>query len=198
MAIIEANWNVTRKDLWVFGAVGAFVFALIGIGMLGGDGWLAGYAGKLMQWPVMIVLAVLCGISFALSGKKKPVPESARPHAIAGVVLFAVLAVLMATGVLKANGWGMLGLAALFLAGGFALPNFFRPVYFIFMAATFPLGMIMGPLILGVIFYGVFTPVALVFKAMGRDTMTRKFDPAAKSYWVEHKDAEPKRYFRQF
>lgn len=198
MAIIEANWSATKKDLRLFGVVGAIVFGLIGVGALTGMTWLAGYVGKLLSWPVMAILAALCGVSFALSGKKKPVPEAMRPYAIAGLVVFAALAIVFKTGILAPGAYGLIAIAAFFLIGGFVLPDLLRPVFFVFMVATFPVGMVIGPVILGAIFYGVFTPVALVFKAMGRDSMTRKFDPAAKTYWVEHKDAEPKRYFRQF
>lgn len=198
MAIIEANWDATKKDLRLFGIVGAIVFGIVGVGALTGMTWLASYIGKLLSWPVMAILAVLCGVSFALAGKKKPVPEAMRPYAIAGLAVFAALAIVFKTGILAPGPYGLLAVAAFFLIGGFVLPDLIKPVFFVFMVATFPLGLVMGPLILGVIFYGVFTPVALIFKAIGRDTMTRKFDPAAKTYWVEHKDAEPKRYFRQF
>jgi len=198
MAIIETNWSVTKKDLRLFGTVGAVVFGLVGAGALLKLGWLTGYVGKLLSWPVMAILAGLCCISLALVGKKKPIPEAMRPYAIAGVVVFALLAILFKTGTLVPGPWGLIAIAGLFLVGGFAVPDGLKPVYFVFMAATFPIGMVMGPVVLGVIFYGLFTPVALVFKAIGRDAMTRKFDPDAKTYWVEHKDAEPKRYFRQF
>lgn len=198
MAIIETNWSATQKDLRLFGVVGAIVFGIVGVGALTGTSWLAAYVGKLLSWPVMAILAVLCGVSFALAGKKKPVPEAMRPYAIVGLVVFAALAIVFKTGILAPGAWGLIVVAAFFLIGGFVLPDVLRPVFFVFMVATFPLGMVMGPIILGVIFFGVFTPVAFIFKAIGRDSMTRKFDPAAKTYWVEHKDAEPKRYFRQF
>jgi MFS family permease len=198
MAIIETSWSATKKDLRLFGVVGAIVFGLVGVGALTGTAWMSGYVGKLLSWPVMLILAVLCGISFTMVGRKKKIPEEMRHYTLAGAAIFALLAILFKTGTLAPGAWGLIVIAAFFLIGGFVLPDLLKPVFFVFMVATFPLGLVMGPLILGVIFYGVFTPVALFFKAIGRDTMTRKFDPAAKTYWVEHKDAEPKRYFRQF
>jgi len=198
MAIIETNWSVERKDLKLFGTVGAIVFGLIGIGAKLGWGFLVHYPSKLLSWPVMAILAVLCAISFTLVGKKKPIPEAMRPYTIAGMAVFAALAVGFKFGWIPIGPWGLIALAALFLAGGYVMPDLLKPVYFLFMVATFPIGLVMGPVVMGVIFFGIFTPVALFFKLIGRDTMTRKFDPAAKTYWVEHKDAEPKRYFRQF
>jgi len=198
MAIIETNWSVERKDLRLFGTVGAIVFGIIGVGALMHLGWLTGYVGRLLSWQVMAVLAVLCGVSFTMVGNKKKIPDAMRHYTLAGVAIFGALAILFKTGTLVPGPWGLIALAGLFLVGGYVLPDLLKPVYFIFMVATFPIGLVMGPVIMGLIFYGLFTPVAVIFKVMGRDTMTRKFDPAAKTYWVEHKDAEPKRYFRQF
>ena len=46
---------------------------------------------------------------------------------------------------------------------------------------------IVSPLTMGLIFFVVFTPVGIVMRAFGRDAMCRRFDPAARSYWV-HRD----------
>lgn len=42
---------------------------------------------------------------------------------------------------------------------------------------------IVSPLVMGVIFFAVFTPVALVMRAIGRDAMCRRYEPAAPTYW---------------
>jgi len=42
---------------------------------------------------------------------------------------------------------------------------------------------IVSPLVMGVIFFGVFTPVALVMRAIGRDALERSYEPAAPTYW---------------
>lgn len=43
---------------------------------------------------------------------------------------------------------------------------------------------IVNPVILGIIFYGVFTPIAIGMRLFGRDALKLKLDPAARSYWV--------------
>jgi Saxitoxin biosynthesis operon protein SxtJ len=50
---------------------------------------------------------------------------------------------------------------------------------------------VVSPIILGVIFFGVFTPTGMVMRLIGRDAMARKLDPAAKSYWVKRTPAGP-------
>jgi len=46
------------------------------------------------------------------------------------------------------------------------------------------MGRFVSPLVLGVIFFGVFTPVGLVMRLCGRDALARRFEPARKSYWL--------------
>lgn len=45
--------------------------------------------------------------------------------------------------------------------------------------------------VLAVAFYVVITPLALLFKITGRDPMRRRFDKAAKTYWIPREDSEP-------
>jgi hypothetical protein len=47
---------------------------------------------------------------------------------------------------------------------------------------------IMTPLVLGIVFFLVFTPVALGLKLLGKDAMRRKLDPQADSYRIDNRD----------
>jgi len=49
----------------------------------------------------------------------------------------------------------------------------------------------MRPVVLGVIFYAVFTPVGFVMRMAGRDAMKRKFEPKAPTYWMERNPPGP-------
>jgi hypothetical protein len=53
------------------------------------------------------------------------------------------------------------------------------------------LGMIVTPIVLGFIFFGIFTPVAFFMRLAGRDTMCRRFEPRAPSYWVQRQPPGP-------
>jgi hypothetical protein len=65
-----------------------------------------------------------------------------------------------------------------------AAPMSLRPVYFWWMRLALLLSRITTPIILGIVFYLVFLPVALVMKLIGRDTMARRFDAGTTSYRV--------------
>ena len=78
-------------------------------------------------------------------------------------------------------------------------PALLRPLYIGLSAVTLPIGFVVSHVVMALLFYGVFTPVALLFRLIGRDSLCRRFDPAAESYWVK-RDATPdvNRYYRQF
>lgn len=102
-----------------------------------------------------------------------------RGHATAGMIL----------GALAAAG-GLLGMIA---------PAALRPVYVAWMVAAFPIGWTISMIVMAVMFYGLFTPIGLVFRLIGRDPLQRKLKPAAATYWEpKATPRDPRRYFKQF
>jgi hypothetical protein len=53
------------------------------------------------------------------------------------------------------------------------------------------LNQVVSPVVMGVIFFAVFTPVALAMRAMKRDALCLKLDRAAPSYWVPREPPGP-------
>ena len=49
------------------------------------------------------------------------------------------------------------------------------------------LGMIVGPIVLGIIFFGLFTPIAMLMRLSGRDELRLKFTQKA-SHWILRKE----------
>ena len=81
----------------------------------------------------------------------------------------------------------------------YAVPPIRRPLYLGWMYAAFPIGFVVSHVILGVVYYLVFTPIGLLMRLVGYDPMSRKMDRRAASYWIEHDPhRDPARYFRQF
>jgi hypothetical protein len=67
------------------------------------------------------------------------------------------------------------------------------------MILAFPIGWTVSNLVLVLVFFGLFTPVALVFRLLGRDALQRRFQPEQDTYWTARPETtEPVRYFRQF
>jgi hypothetical protein len=78
-------------------------------------------------------------------------------------------------------------------------PEWLKPVFVGLSLVAFPIGLIVSHLALVLLYYGVFTPVALVFRLIGRDPLSRTFDRQAESYWEPYNpDQGMERYLRQF
>ncbi len=48
------------------------------------------------------------------------------------------------------------------------------------------IGMIVSPLVLGIIFFGIFTPIAILMRISGRDELHLRFKKK-KTYWINRK-----------
>jgi hypothetical protein len=99
------------------------------------------------------------------------------------------------------DGWLIGSLAAV---GGLLVwlsavaPRYVRPVFIAASIATYPIGWVVGEVMLSVIYFFVFTPVALVFRLIGRDVLERKIDRGAKTYWrLKESRGDVESYFRQ-
>jgi hypothetical protein len=90
------------------------------------------------------------------------------------------------------------GVGGLFAALGLAWPAGLRPMFLAASVITIPIGIVFGEVLLFVIYFLIFTPVALVFRLIGRDVLQRRFEPAATTYWIARaQPADPLQYYRQ-
>lgn len=82
---------------------------------------------------------------------------------------------------------------------GLVAPRVIRPVYVGWMVAAFPIGWVVSHLILGVIYYGLFTPLSAIFRVKGRDTLRRRPHRDVTSYYLPKKTpGDPASYLRQY
>ena len=65
-------------------------------------------------------------------------------------------------------------LGAIFLTVSVVRPQILRPLNKIWMAFGILIGMIVSPIVLGVIYFGIFSPVGLVMRVFGRDELRLK------------------------
>ena len=81
----------------------------------------------------------------------------------------------------------------------FVAPMAVKPIYLALTVVAYPIGQVVSHLVMAMIYYLVFTPIGMVFKLVGRDSMNRGFDPSAATYWIRRRPPDSaKRYFRQF
>ena len=135
----------------------------------------------------------------------KPNTRKLREFGIASLICFSAIGFFIAhkVGVFNGSGrwtapgvlWGLAVCGAL----GILLPPLIRPLYLVLMAIAMPIGWVMSHVLLGLVFYGLFTPIALFFRLVGRDALQRKIDAKAPTYWEQAPpERKPGDYYRQF
>ena len=81
--------------------------------------------------------------------------------------------------------WWPIGIGTGFALSALLAPRLLAPLNRAWMRLGLLLGSVITPLIMGLIFFLILTPIAWLARRRGVDPMRRKFDPAAKSYWIE-------------
>ena len=82
---------------------------------------------------------------------------------------------------------------------GLVWPQTVRLIYVGWTVLVFPVGWLVLRIIMAALFYGVFTPIALVFRLSGRDALGRSPGNDASTYWTRKPmPRDARSYFRQF
>jgi hypothetical protein len=82
---------------------------------------------------------------------------------------------------------------------GLLRPRAIKPIFVGWMVLVFPIGWTISHAILGSVFYLIFSPVALLFRIIGRDALAVKPRPSVASYWSRKpKPKDKSEYLRQF
>jgi hypothetical protein len=82
-------------------------------------------------------------------------------------------------------------LAVAFLIVALACPAVLAPLNRLWMAFGLLLHRIVSPIVLGIMFFGVITPMGLLMRALGKDPLRLRLDKAAGSYWIERTPPGP-------
>ena len=89
--------------------------------------------------------------------------------------------------------WGYLwlGLAIAFALAAAAAPSVLAPLNRIWLKIGLALHKVMTPLIMGLLFFLVVTPIGLIMRATGKDLLRLKRTGAEKSYWIDRTQPGP-------
>jgi len=69
-----------------------------------------------------------------------------------------------------------------------AAPRILRPLNLIWLKFGLLLHKIVNPVIMGILFFGIFTPMGVVMRMFGVDFLHTKRKPATASYWIAKSD----------
>jgi hypothetical protein len=67
------------------------------------------------------------------------------------------------------------------------------------MVAIYPISWTVSRLTIAVLFFGLITPVGLLFRLLGRNTLALDLEPKAETYWVSREiPNDLRRYLQQY
>lgn len=95
---------------------------------------------------------------------------------------------------------GLMCLVAIVALFSFRLPTLLKPLYYFWMSLAFVLQWIATHIILTIMFYLILTPIGVIIRIFGGDSLKTKIDKGTKSYWVKRQPSKfsQRRYEQQF
>jgi hypothetical protein len=84
-----------------------------------------------------------------------------------------------------------LGIAGVFLLAALARPDVLSPLNRLWSKLGYFLGKIVSPVVLGLIFFVVMTPLAALMRALRKDALRLRSDSGAGSYWIVRQPPGP-------
>ncbi len=126
-----------------------------------------------------------------------PTDRQLRQFGVIGLLALPLLGWLWSAGALGIGILAAVGLALAVL--GLTSPQSLRPMFVGLSLVSLPIGWVVSELALLALFYGLFLPIGLLLRLLGRDPLDRKFDAQASSYWQPKKPpGDVASYFRRW
>ena len=76
-------------------------------------------------------------------------------------------------------------ISSVFLILGLMNSRLLTPLNKLWFKFGMILGAIVSPVVMGVVFFLVVTPIGLIMKIMGKDLLNKKYDKKKKTYWIK-------------
>jgi Saxitoxin biosynthesis operon protein SxtJ len=106
-----------------------------------------------------------------------------------GVVFFVVSAWPLVYG--GSPRWWAAGVASAFVLVALVKPSLLARLNRLWAKFGILLGKVFSPIALGVLFYGVLTPIGVMMRILGKDPLRLRRDPVAQSYWQPRQPPGP-------
>jgi len=124
-------------------------------------------------------------------GRTDPVKRSSdRATGLVFAAVFTIIALwpLWKSGAVRE--WALITAAAITIVA-LAIPRALGPLSRAWHGLGLAMHRVMNPLVMGLLFYLTVTPTGLLMRLFGKDPLRLRFDPEAKSYWIERQPPGP-------
>jgi len=124
-------------------------------------------------------------------GRTDPVKRSSdRATGLVFAAVFTIIALwpLWKSGAVRE--WALITAAAITIVA-LAIPRALGPLSRAWHGLGLVLHRVVNPLVMGLLFYLTVTPTGLLMRLFRKDPLRLRFDPEAKSYWIERQPPGP-------
>lgn len=125
-----------------------------------------------------------------------PKKQELKTFALIWAFIFATIGLLPLAKNAEIKGWSLI-ISSIFLAISLLRPEILTQFYKIWVKVGDFVGNIISKVIMFILYFGVFTPISLVLRLLGKDLLSQKIDKSQKSYWIERK-TQPQSMKNQF
>ncbi len=112
----------------------------------------------------------------------------------AGIFMLIGLAPLIAHHNIRV--WALI-VSFIFIILSFVKPELLTQFYKVWMKIGHFIGGIISKVILVILYFFLFTPIAITLRLLGKDLLNKKIDRSQKSYWIE-REQQPESMKNQF
>lgn len=103
-----------------------------------------------------------------------------------GLVFFVIFIIIALWPLLNEGNiriWSII-VSIIFLILGLLNSKILTPFNKLWMRLGALLGIIVSPIVMGVVYFGIITPIGLIMKLFGKDVLNLKLDKNKKTYWT--------------
>ena len=120
---------------------------------------------------------------------KKNLPSN-KSFGIVFFLFFLIIAMYPLTNGIEIRKWSLI-ISLIFLILGLINSQILTPLNKLWFKFGIFLGKIISPLIMGIIFFFVVTPIGLLMRLLGKDILSLKYSKN-QSYWIDNKSPKSK------
>ena len=125
-----------------------------------------------------------------LADGERPAPGSDRAFGAAFAIVFAVVGAVAWIRGGAPTAWPFV-VSGAFLVAALLTPELLTPLNKIWFKVASLLRLIISPIALALLFYGVFAPTGAALRLLRRDPLRLRRDPNAESYWIAREPPGP-------
>lgn len=126
-----------------------------------------------------------------LTRKHEAKRGSDRAFGLVFAAFFTIIGCLPMWGGGSPRRWALYAALAMAIVA-LTIPRILTPFNWAWLLFGRVLGAITTPIVLGLMYVLVITPTALVMRIFGRDSLRRRFEPEAETYWIKRDPPGPK------